>query len=112
MAFDFTLMDAQVKAMRDMNPIEFNYKGVTYSGFRDILNSDLQRSLYGAHDAVDITVGVIRSELKAEIEKGAEVKVFMPTLGRKGRTLYILGYREDAGGLTVRMDLEVRYNDG
>ena len=111
MAFNFTLMDLTVKGMRDMNPVSFTYKGVKYSGFRDVLNRDLQMSLYGAHDAVEITVGVMRSELKANLQQGEEVRLYTPELGRKGRVLHILGIREDAGGLTARMDLEVRYND-
>jgi len=104
-------MDAQVKGMRDMNPVNFTYKGAQYKGFRDILSTDMQMSLYGAHDAVKLTIGVPRSELKAEVKQGEKVQVFVPAFGQAGRELWIIGLREDAGGLTVRMDLSVRYTD-
>jgi hypothetical protein len=112
MPFDFTIMDTQVKGMRDMNPVKFTYKGQEYTGFRDVLNTEMQMSLYGAHDAVKLSIGIPRSDLKAEIQKGEKVTVYTPFVGRTGKTMWIIGAREDAGGLTVRIDLEVRYTNG
>lgn len=94
-----------------MNPVRFNYKGATLTGFRDVLTSDLQLSLYGAHDAVSISIGIPRADLKAEIEKGEPVTIYLPYYGDKGKELWILGIREDAAGLSVRMDLGARYKD-
>ena len=112
MAFDFDIMANNLAGMRDMNPIKITYKGVEYSAFRDVLSSEMQMSLYGAHNAIEITVGVLRKELKAEIKQGEPVKVFAPHFGYKAKELWIVGIREDAGGLSIRMDLEVRYSDG
>lgn len=95
-----------------MNPVSFTYKGETYEGFRNELTTDMQMSLYGAHDAVAITIGIPRSELKAEIKQGEKVIVFAPLFGRTGRELWVIGIREDAAGLSARMDLAVRYNNG
>lgn len=105
-------MDAQLKGMRDMNPVSFTYKGQLYAGFRDILSTDMQMSLYGAHDAVKLTIGIPRSELKEELLRGEKVTAFCPQFGEAGKELWIMGMREDAAGLSVRMDLEVRYNNG
>ena len=111
MPFDLNIMANQLRGMRDMNPVRFNYKGQNYTGFRDILASDMQLSLYGAHDAISITIGLPRADLKAEIEKGEPVTVYLPYFGPNGTELWILGIREDAAGLSVRMDLSVRYSD-
>lgn len=111
MVFDFDRMAVNVQGMRDMNPIKVTYKGVSYNAFRDILNEDLQMSLYGARTAVEITVGIPRAELKAEPVEGELVRVFTPTTGRKGKELAIIGIREDAGGLSVRLDCKARYDD-
>lgn len=94
-----------------MLPIDVTFKGVKYKADRQVLTEALQYSLYGTHDQIDLSVNLIRSELKAEPTKKDKVIVDAPRFGYKNKTMRIHGIRTDPAGITVGLDLEDHYAD-